>query len=688
MKNKKIIPVLIFFLILPYPLFITPNLKDRTLKNSAFNNIKLPESSASEITITYPENKTYYNAMDGYFPATYGFESGTEGDTSYNDWYFSAGYGYDRPTIWDELEGHKKVVGMNDIRTDDRSEATHNFGSQSSGTVELWIFGNNTNKLFYITLRQNLDPEFYNGAYIKIFSGNLYYYKGVTDFLITSFENNTWYHLRIDFECGHEGYQNLGLQKYKLQLTPEGNSTQYYGPYNLDWPLDYVNEVCISTSYPQAGAEYYFDAFAYSWDPLYDIGDNKVPGLFICFNESITMDELCYSLNGQNVSIYGNHTIRMPADGTHGIQIFGNSSGQPYHSDVRYFTVNLNEPGELILNTNAHEPDLDGIFNLTWTQIGVANNYTLYEYNETITEINNNLTIIAINITNNTYSIIHPKDDALFYKIVAFNRYGNSSSNCRAINVQVTPLLYNDFQINYISDNHFQDIILTWTSSPNADNYSIYKSNNSITEFNKNLTLVESGLENNSIHLTELEEGIFFYILVAYNEFGNISSNCASIRIEFPSAEEPHENDDTLIIFLMLTFIVLASVIAFITLVGLGFIKRMKRNLRQTEGVIIRLKDLGKKKDAITKKDISFFKEKHYCLIHKGPITGYTFVCPHCGTYYCTNCKNALEDLDNICWACNKSLIQFKPTKKDLPTKSDKSSAPKKYQDPNKLTPI
>ena len=34
-----------------------------------------PETSAGEITIVTPENKTYTGPDNGYFPATYGFEN-------------------------------------------------------------------------------------------------------------------------------------------------------------------------------------------------------------------------------------------------------------------------------------------------------------------------------------------------------------------------------------------------------------------------------------------------------------------------------------------------------------------------------------------------------------------------------------------------------------------------------------
>ena len=47
-------------------------------------------TSASEITIVTPENKTYTEPDSGYFPATYGFENDLDGSNP-DDW-----------VIWDE----------------------------------------------------------------------------------------------------------------------------------------------------------------------------------------------------------------------------------------------------------------------------------------------------------------------------------------------------------------------------------------------------------------------------------------------------------------------------------------------------------------------------------------------------------------------------------------------------------
>jgi len=72
--------------------------------------------------------------------------------------------------------------------------------------------------------------------------------------------------------------------------------------------------------------------------------------------------------------------------------------------------------------------------------------------------------------------------------------------------------------------------------------------------------------------------------------------------------------------------------------------------------------ELGKTK--ITEGDISVSKEKHFCLVHRGPIKGLNFICPECGTYYCLNCLEAIKENENACWSCGKALDPTSPIKK------------------------
>ena len=69
-------------------------------------------------------------------------------------------------------------------------------------------------------------------------------------------------------------------------------------------------------------------------------------GLLLGYDTNTDFNWASYSLDGQtNKTILGNTTIKMPNDGVHNIQVFGNNSlGSMYESSLRYFTTNALGP--------------------------------------------------------------------------------------------------------------------------------------------------------------------------------------------------------------------------------------------------------------------------------------------------------------------------------------------------------
>ena len=138
-------------------------------------------------------------------------------------------------------------------------------------------------------------------------------------------------------------------------------------------------------------------------------------------------------------------------------------------------------PGSFTLNTDAESPDIDGSFNLTWSESEGAINYSVYQHNSTITEINNSITLLSEGITGLVYPISGLNNGTYYYKIVAFNEFGNASSNCIQVIVErLPPGLF-----NLTTDADTPDIDgafnLNWTVSENAVNYSIYQHNNPVS---------------------------------------------------------------------------------------------------------------------------------------------------------------------------------------------------------------
>lgn len=297
--------------------------------------VENPKSSAGEITIITPENKTYTEPDSGYYPATYGFENEQNGANPLG-WELSGGGG--SCNVLSSKGNHSKVMEFHDISSDP-IYAFQNFAGNSFGTVESWwrlddaskqlgvSLWNGGNWVVSVLMHQN---EF---IYWKLNSG--------WESIGKSINNNTWYHVRIDFECTSSGYQ--GLAQYKWQAYIDGT---HYGVYDLIHNENKIDNLNLGTERAFNNYKAYVDAVGYSWDSNYNIGDNLNEGLLLSYENITTLDWKGFSLDNQsNNTISGNTTIPMPSEGTHQIQVFGNDSlGTMYKSIVRHFSVDTTPP--------------------------------------------------------------------------------------------------------------------------------------------------------------------------------------------------------------------------------------------------------------------------------------------------------------------------------------------------------
>ncbi|MFX0000385.1 MAG: tetratricopeptide repeat protein [Candidatus Hodarchaeota archaeon] len=64
----------------------------------------------------------------------------------------------------------------------------------------------------------------------------------------------------------------------------------------------------------------------------------------------------------------------------------------------------------------------------------------------------------------------------------------------------------------------------------------------------------------------------------------------------------------------------------------------------------------------VTEIEVTVHKDRKVCLVCKGEIVGFMYVC-ECDTIYCENCTQALIELENICWVCNAQMDKSKSTK-------------------------
>jgi len=68
------------------------------------------------------------------------------------------------------------------------------------------------------------------------------------------------------------------------------------------------------------------------------------------------------------------------------------------------------------------------------------------------------------------------------------------------------------------------------------------------------------------------------------------------------------------------------------------------------------LTEAEKQELAETESEVGVDAQKFICIVHKGPITGANYLCPHCKTFYCVKCAQALKEKGEKCWSCDHEI--------------------------------
>ncbi|MHA1671828.1 MAG: C25 family cysteine peptidase [Promethearchaeota archaeon] len=196
-------------------------------------------------------------------------------------------------------------------------------------------------------------------------------------------------------------------------------------------------------------------------------------------------------------------------------------------------------PEDFILSSNADSPDIDGSFNLEWASSSYAKNYTIYQYNSYISEINESLTILESEIEDLNYSITDLTNGVYYFIVLAVNNHGETLSNCIQVNVEL--LSPGDFTLSSNAGDPDDDGIfeLTWTVASLANNYSVYRFSSYITVINESLIIKAQEISIFNLALSGLEDGTYYFIVVAHNNYGNTLSNCIEVVVSIPTPPPP-----------------------------------------------------------------------------------------------------------------------------------------------------
>jgi len=260
---------------------------------------------------------------------------------------------------------------------------------------------------------------------------------------------------------------------------------------------------------------------------------------------------------------------------------FGNASSDCIKIIVKY------PPGAFYLSVNATYPDIDGNFTLSWTLSDRADNYSIYVYNNLITEINVSVIELINGVKNRTFFISNLTTGDYYYAIVAYNKVGNNLSNCVHVLVGRTPL---SFKLTSDAENPDIDgsFNLIWTNSEFSINYTIYYSQKLITKINKTVEILEKGLtpaipqSQYQIKVNNWKDGTYYFIVFAFNKFGNCSSNCIIVKINTPKEEDNNEDSipKHIDIYFPIYEIIMAAIFASLLFLLVLLVKIKKSNKR------------------------------------------------------------------------------------------------------------
>lgn len=306
------------------------------------------------IKILSPKNNVYTEPMDGYYPATYSFENDNVGDNPF-DW----------ETIEDggpieviySLDNHFHVVELDDnTGAGNDCVLTQNFNSQIDGIVEFYFRLDSLGTLGRAIRLEDIANQ--RAIHLKVMNNEFYYRDGSNNWhaFYSNFQINTWYHIRIDFDCATDTFDIFV------------NENQQGANLEFNNPVTYIENILFITG-QDAIVEMHLDAIGYSWDLNYNVGDNLNEGLLLSFESPIDFDSTAYSLDEQDpISILGSTVLPMLIDGPHTIRVLGNDSlGYLFQSEIENFAVDTEIPELLV-----HSPNQNDIFGLISPKFNVS----------------------------------------------------------------------------------------------------------------------------------------------------------------------------------------------------------------------------------------------------------------------------------------------------------------------------
>lgn len=160
-------------------------------------------------------------------------------------------------SIIEEVGNEKNVMELDDQSATDDCDIRYDFSNQSNGSIEIWFRSTNTGNTHYIVLYETIANVKFT---FRINSDNFQYYKqSITNYItLTTLVDNTWYHLKIVFDCATDTLE-AWLDE---TLLDDGGTTDL--PFRFTATnLDLIRFQTYST---HTGYKFYIHSFGFSWE--------------------------------------------------------------------------------------------------------------------------------------------------------------------------------------------------------------------------------------------------------------------------------------------------------------------------------------------------------------------------------------------------------------------------------------
>jgi len=268
-------------------------------------------SATSNINYTFQDNILYNNNSINIEPI-FNFINKTEPTELYNSTYsftddtiggYPSGWTYNEGALTEiqieaEKENHSKTISLNDWGSSTCYIHQTFDSAQTYGAIEFWFLaeGNSANRIQDVRFGWGTLGDV-NTAWRLAFSTNTFtlYHSGGTDVIGGTFEANKWYHIKFTFDCTSGGYDGNGLRGVR----PYINGFRY--PSYTFW---YATASLTKLGCTTWGGtciideKIHYDAFGYSWDSTYMVGQNVAPFFNITSDIQIEKDEFAFDNNG------------------------------------------------------------------------------------------------------------------------------------------------------------------------------------------------------------------------------------------------------------------------------------------------------------------------------------------------------------------------------------------------------